>query len=348
MKIHRISGLFAFIIICVLFLLLPAGTAYASSGDFSLPCAGVERILSKLSTSYVYEPVGNTGGNAEIKTTAQDNSAETAEESTDADNAPQAEEPEKQPEETENTGDARTPEETGEGSAPAGEAEEAPPEESTPPARSAAPNNRIVCIDAGHQAHANTSKEPIGPGASETKPKVAAGTRGVASGLAEYELTLAVALKLQNILTQRGYTVVMCRTSHDVNLSNSERAQIANNAGAGAFIRLHANGSTSASASGAETLAPSASNPYCASIAAASQALSRQVLNGMCAKSGAKNRGVQIADNMSGINWSQVPVTIVEMGFMTNPSEDLQMADDSYQTKLAEGMADGIDAYFAG
>ncbi len=265
--------------------------------------------------------------------------------------------------ETEN-GSEDTPEDEGEKQEDAGDSEgssdetyveeagDEKSEESADPVQEAPKpatgGGKVVCIDAGHQRKQNSAKEPVGPGSSETKMKVTSGTSGTTTGVPEYQLTLAVALKLQSVLQQRGYTVVMCRSSHDVDISNVERAQVANNAGAGAFIRIHADGAQSASATGASTLAPSASNPYCAQISSSSQSLAKNVINSYCAKTGMKNRGMQINDGMTGLNWSQVPVTIIEMGFMTNPSDDQLMETESFQQSAAEGIADGIDAFFAG
>lgn len=221
-----------------------------------------------------------------------------------------------------------------------------PPTEAPTQPPTEAPRKKLIVIDAGHQAKANYDKEPLGPGAAELKTKVSSGTQGVATGLEEYRLNLMVAEKLRQILEDRGYETVMIRTTHDVNISNAERAQIANGLQADAFIRIHANGSDNPQTNGILTICQTKNNPYNSRLYDASYLLSQQVLDEMAEATGAKRLYVWETDTMSGINWCQIPVTIVEMGFMSNEAEDRKMATDAYQTLLAQGIANGIDRYF--
>jgi len=203
----------------------------------------------------------------------------------------------------------------------------------------------VIAIDAGHQEHANDDKEPVGPGATEMKAKVSSGTSGAVTGIPEYELNLAVALKLQKELESRGYEVIMVRTSNDVDISNAERAAIANDAKADAFIRIHADGSEDPADKGAMTICMTKKNKYNGRLYKKSRALSDCILEEMVSAAGCIKRNVWETDTMSGINWAEVPVTIVEMGYMTNPEEDELMATEEYRDKLAEGMANGIDRF---
>ena len=193
----------------------------------------------------------------------------------------------------------------------------------------------------------NSAPEPVGPGAAETKFRVSGGTQGRFTGIPEYELTLAVSLLLRDILTQRGYTVVMVRETNDVDISNAERAAIAADAGADVFVRIHANGSDDPAHSGAMTICMTPQNPYNSALYPASRALSDCVLDALVAATGCRREYVWETDTMSGINWATMPVTIVEMGYMTNEQEDRLLATDTYRAQVAVGIADGIDAYFA-
>lgn len=202
-----------------------------------------------------------------------------------------------------------------------------------------------IGIDPGHQSKADTSKEPDGPGSSTKKYKVTGGTSGKYSHLAEYKLTLQVAKKLKKELESRGYKVVMTRTKNDVNISNSKRAKKLNKK-CNIAIRLHADGAASSTAHGASMQCSSKKNKYISKLYSRCNKLSQKVLDAYCKETGMKNRGIAYRDDLTGTNFSTIPVTLIEMGFMSNKSDDTYMAKSKNQTKMAKGIADGIDDYF--
>lgn len=204
-----------------------------------------------------------------------------------------------------------------------------------------------VCIDAGYQRYGISAMEPNGPGSDVMKAKLTSGTRGVSTKIPEYQLNLDVSLLLEQELIKRGYDVVMIRRTNDCPLSNAERAQVANDSGADIFVRIHANGSENSKVIGSLCCAPTRNNPYLTQeVIDESIRLSKLVVDNLCAATGAKNQGLMSTDTMTGINWCETPVTIVEMGYMSNPAEDELMATDAYRQKIVRGIADGIDAYF--
>ena len=204
----------------------------------------------------------------------------------------------------------------------------------------------LIVLDPGHAAVMSGKTEPIGPGATELKAADSMGTAGVASGLKEYELTLMMCFRLQNELELRGYDVVLTRDRHDLSLTCIERAEVANSAGADLFLRVHADGSESSSANGAMTICITPSSPYHPELYGNSKILSDCILEKFCSITGARNRGVWETDTMTGNNWAEVPTTLIELGFMTNPNEDALMATEDYQILMTQGISNGIDRYF--
>ena len=204
----------------------------------------------------------------------------------------------------------------------------------------------VIVIDAGHQEFTNANLEPNGPGSTTMKKKVSRGTRGCVSDWWEYELNLVVAMKLKEELIARGYQVVMIRETHAINISNIERAKVANNLKADAFIRIHANGSNNSAEKGAFTICQTPQNPYIGDKYDIYRKLSDCILDGFAESTGCVKKEVWETDTMTGINWAEVPTTILEMGHMTNPEEDALMATEEYQDKMVDGIANGLDKYF--
>ncbi|MCR5214640.1 MAG: N-acetylmuramoyl-L-alanine amidase [Eubacterium sp.] len=215
-----------------------------------------------------------------------------------------------------------------------------------PSKKSGNASGKVIVIDPGHSSKVASGTEPLGPGSSETKAKDSGGTKGVATGIYEYQLNMTMAEKLKTELESRGYTVYMTRTDNYTAISCMERAQVANDKNADAYIRIHADGSDNSSASGAMTICITPDNAFVKEMYSESKRLSECLLNSYCSATGYKNRGVWETDTMSGNNWSKVPTTLIELGFMTNPTEDSQMNDASFQEKMVSGMADGIDKFF--
>ena len=208
------------------------------------------------------------------------------------------------------------------------------------------PNGFLVVVDPGHSSVMPEGMEPVGPGSQEFKAADTIGTTGVITQVPEYELTLAISIKLREELEQRGYTVILTRETSDEPLSCIKRAAIANDAGADAMIRIHANGSDNPENCGAMTICITPQNPYIGELYPASRRLSDYLITEFCNATRCYSEGVWETDSMSGNNYSQVPVTILEMGYMTNEQEDMLMQQEEYQKNMVTGIANGVDAYF--
>lgn len=213
------------------------------------------------------------------------------------------------------------------------------------------PNPRediLISIDPGHQSEKvdMSAQEPVAPSSGETKAKATGGTKGRFTGVPEYQLNLDISLKLRDALTELGYKVIMTREDNETAISNKERAELANDSGADISIRIHANGSEDSSTNGALAMVGSKTNPDVGILYDDSYKLASLVLDEYCKSTGMASQGVVTTDTMTGINWSKVPVMILEMGFMTNQQDDTNMQDPDYQTKMVQGIVKGIEAYY--
>ena len=212
-----------------------------------------------------------------------------------------------------------------------------------------------MCINAGHQGQGNKEKEPCAPWDASKNPtynnetlkaKCTSGATGNFTGIPEYITTLQISKCIESTLKELGATVVMIRDTHEVDISNVERAQKANEAKADVFLNIHCNSSEKESANGIDLYVRGSgdgSTEYSLR-AGKDYMMATELLTCLTEATGAKKRYVNKSDAYSTINWAEVPSIILELGFISNETEDNNLNNAEYQQKLADGIATWLKA----
>ncbi len=171
-------------------------------------------------------------------------------------------------------------------------------------------------------------------------------------GTTEAETNLKIALKLQNLLEQSGCTVILTRsdenaiydldktTLREKKISDiRNRVKIGNNASADIFVSIHLNKIPQQQYWGWQCFYNSG-NEKSTNLAKKIQAN----LNDSIQK---ENKRIAMKlDTVYIMKHVEIPISIVECGFLSNPEEEQQLLDDEYQNKLAWGIFNGIIDYF--
>jgi N-acetylmuramoyl-L-alanine amidase len=150
-------------------------------------------------------------------------------------------------------------------------------------------------------------------------------------------------LRVRALLERAGVRVVMTRRhTAGTSIGNVARARIANRARAALFLRIHADGAASSSARGSHTLYPALRPGWTDDIYSRSKAAARTVQRELVRALGFPDRGLQERADFTGFNWSNVPAVLVEVGFMTNATEDRLLATEAYRARAALGLCRGV------
>ena len=197
-----------------------------------------------------------------------------------------------------------------------------------------------ICIDPGHQIKGNYNKEQCAPWSDALKTKCTSGTTGNFTGVDEYIINLQIAEKIRNKLVDLGADVLMTRQSHEVDISNIERAKMANEYGADITLRIHCNSAASSTAEGIDLFVRGKGTGTQEYLAQSDKdyAIAADLLEYICNATGARKRYVHKTDDYTGINWCENTCIIIECGFLSNEKEDKLLNTAEYQDKIAEGI----------
>jgi N-acetylmuramoyl-L-alanine amidase len=199
----------------------------------------------------------------------------------------------------------------------------------------------LICIDPGHGTvpAVGAQTEPIGPGSTVMKIKDGGGAPG------EADVALRIALRTRTLLLAQGYRVAMTRTAPGYAGGNIARAQFCNARHAALMVRIHADGSTDAALHGVSTLFPAFHRGWTDDIYARSLRAARLVQRALVRATGAADLGIIQRSDLTGFNWANVPVVLVETGFMSNPAERARLQSAAYEDKVARGLVAGVAAF---
>lgn len=203
-------------------------------------------------------------------------------------------------------------------------------------------NNQItIVIDPGHSSTGTPGNEPVSPNSSITKLKDGLGATGKYSNIEEHKTNMSVALLLKKELESKGYNVILTKESVEQSKSNIERAQVGNKNNANLVVRIHADACEDSSVKGASIHVP-ANNNFTSNFYEISKSYGSKIINTYAQEVNMKNRGVIERNDLTGFNWSKVPVVLVEMGFLSNKEDDMFVSNDENHPKIAKAIANGI------
>ena len=155
-------------------------------------------------------------------------------------------------------------------------------------------------------------------------------------GVDEKMLTLDVALRVKPLLEERGYHVLMTRTT-DVFIPLGERTAISNAHPDAIFVSIHCNWANRRSATGVESY-------Y---FTPRSTPLARNILRDIAGCYGSHSRGVKFAQYFV-LHHNVRPATLLELGFISNPQENARLQDPAVRQVIAEKIAEGISVIHGG
>ena len=199
----------------------------------------------------------------------------------------------------------------------------------------------VIGINPGHQKKTIYKKYPIAPGSKQKAYGCKVGAGGRWSRIPEYEVVLQIGLKLQKKLTDAGATVVMTRTSNNVSLTNIQRARILNKANVDVALQLHCNSNKNKSHHGCSGFVRSTGKWY-----KRSKGIAKALTKAISANTGMANKGVKVHNKYMSLNWTTTPSVLLEMGYLSNKAEDKLLATDEFREKIAQGIFEGLCAYY--